>query len=229
MIRYFPSLIQGSEEWRAARCGLLTASEMKLILTPTLKIASNDKERTHLYELLAQRITKYVEPSYIGDDMLRGYDDEILARELYEEHYAPVKEMGFITNDEFGFTIGCSPDGLVGDDGMVESKSRRQKYQMETIVENFLEETIPQEYVLQVQTELLVTKRKWCDFLSYCGGLHMLAIRVYPIEAVQDAILAAAGAFEERLRGKMDRYAAALVSGARILPTERREMSEMHV
>lgn len=229
MIRYFPSLIQGSEEWRAARCGLLTASEMKLILTPTLKIASNDKERTHLYELLAQRITKYVEPSYIGDDMLRGYDDEILARELYEEHYAPVKEMGFITNDEFGFTIGCSPDGLVGDDGMVESKSRRQKYQMETIVENFLEETIPQEYVLQVQTELLVTKRKWCDFLSYCGGLHMLAIRVYPIEAVQDAILAAAGAFEERLRGKMDRYAAALVSGARILPTERRETQEMHV
>lgn len=229
MIKYFPSLIQGSEEWRAARCGLLTASEMKLILTPTLKVASNEKERSHLYELLAQRITKYVEPSYIGDDMLRGFDDEILARELYTEHYAPVREMGFITNDEFGFTLGCSPDGLVGDDGMVESKSRRQKYQMETIVENFLEETIPQEYILQVQTELLVTKRQWCDFLSYCGGLHMIAIRVYPIDAVQEAIINAAGAFEKRLAMKMDRYAEALVSKARILKTERRETQEMYV
>ena len=53
-----------------ARCGLLTASEMKLIITPTLKIASNDKERAHIYELAAQRITNYVEPSYVGDDKL---------------------------------------------------------------------------------------------------------------------------------------------------------------
>ncbi len=73
MITYYPDLIQGSDEWKSARCGLLTASEMKLIITPTtLKIASNDKERAHLYELLAQRITRYVEPSYISDDMLRG-------------------------------------------------------------------------------------------------------------------------------------------------------------
>ena len=59
-VKIHDDLVQGSEEWHAIRCGLLTASEMKLIITPTLKIASNDKERAHLYELLAQRITKYV-------------------------------------------------------------------------------------------------------------------------------------------------------------------------
>jgi hypothetical protein len=90
---YHAELIQGSEEWLQARCGLLTASEMKLIVTPTLKAASNDKERAHLYELLAQRISGYVEPSYISDDMLRGMDDEAEARRIYAESFAeaPVK------------------------------------------------------------------------------------------------------------------------------------------
>jgi len=68
-------MIQGSEEWFQARCGLLTASEMHLIVTPTLKPASNDKARSHLYELLAQRITQYVEPSYVSASMLRGQED----------------------------------------------------------------------------------------------------------------------------------------------------------
>ena len=77
-VTIYREMIQGSEEWSAARCGLLTASEMKLIVTPTLKAASNDKERGHLYELLAQRITRYVEPRYVTDDMLRGQNDDCL-------------------------------------------------------------------------------------------------------------------------------------------------------
>ena len=71
-IVYHAELIQGSEEWHALRCGVLTASEMKYIVTPTLKAASNEKERGHLYELLGQRITQHVEPNYVSDDMLRG-------------------------------------------------------------------------------------------------------------------------------------------------------------
>src|SRR6185503_2135159 len=121
-IRYHPELIQGSDEWLAARCGMLTASEMKLIITPSLKAASNDKERSHLFELMAQRVTGYVEPAYVSDDMLRGMADEVEARILYAKHYAPVTDMGFITNDRWGFTIGCSPDGLIGNDGMLECK-----------------------------------------------------------------------------------------------------------
>lgn len=228
-IKYHPDLIQGSDEWRAARCGLLTASEMKLILTPTLKVASNDKERAHTYELLAQRLTSYVEPQYISDDMLRGQTDEADARLLYAQHYAPVQDMGFITNDKFGFTLGCSPDGLVGDDGMIEVKSRRQRYQIETITENAQEGTIPADYTIQVQTALLVTERQWCDFVSFSGGLPMVTIRVLPIPAVQEAILIAASEFEARLEAKLGKYLAILESKARLIPTERRVEKDMFI
>lgn len=223
-----PNLIQGSDEWLAMRCGLLTASEMKLILTPTLKIAKNEKERAHLYELLAQRITGYVEPSYVSDDMLRGRDDEIEARLIYAKHYAPVQEVGFITNDKWGFTLGYSPDALVGDDGQIECKSRRQKYQVQTIIENVGEGTAPDDYMIQIQTGLLVTERKWCDFVSYSGGLPMAVVRVLPNPEMQRAILGAAVDFEARLREKLTSYHATLASMARLIPTERRIEQEMY-
>jgi hypothetical protein len=225
-ITHHPELAQGSEEWMAARCGLLTASEMKLILTPSLKIANNDKQRAHLFELLAQRITKYVEPRYIGDDMLRGMQDEIEARALYAEHYAPVTTTGFITRDDWGFTIGYSPDGLVGDDGLIECKSRRQKFQIETITEG----EMPADYLLQVQTGLLVSGRQWLDFVSYSGGLPMARIRVYPDDKVQTAIIEAATVFEECLAEKLKLYQARIGAGKLWLtPTERRVEQEMYV
>lgn len=223
MIHYHPDLIQGTEAWLAARCGILTASEMKLIITPTLKVASNDKERAHVWELAAQRITKYVEPTYIGDDMLRGMEDEIQARALYHETYAPVTEMGFITNDKWGFTIGASPDGLVGDDGLIECKSRRQKYQIETLASL----AMPDDYWIQVQTLLLVSERAWCDFISYSGGLPMVTLRVFPDEKVQAAIVDAATAFEERVALRIAQYRDTLASDARLIPTERRIEQEM--
>ena len=223
-IVYYTDLEQGSEEWLAARCGLLTASEMKLIVTPTLKAASNDKERAHMYELLAQRITGYVEPRYVSDDMLRGHDDEVEARILYSERFAPVEEMGFITNDEWGFTIGFSPDGLVGDDGFIECKSRRQKFQVQTIIDGVMDP----DYSIQVQTGFLVSKRKWCDHISYSGGLPMATIRIYPIPEIQDAILSAATAFEKRLAEKMTRYREVIATNTRLIPTERKIVQEMY-
>ncbi len=224
-IIYHSEFEQGSEEWKAVRCGLLTASEMKLIITPTLKAASNDKERSHTYELLAQRLTGYVEPHYINDDMLRGQEDEIEARILYAEHYAPVQEVGFITNDRFGFTIGYSPDGLVGDDGAIECKSRRAKYQLETIISA----TVPDDYLMQVQTALLVSERKWLDFVSFCGGLPMVVKRVYPDPKVQSAIVDAAITFEARLAARMEQYNYILATNTRLIPTERRVELEMHL
>lgn len=227
-VKIHDDLIQGSEEWMAARCGLLTASEMKYVLTPTLKVANNEKTRAHAWELAAQRISEYVEPTYIGDAMLRGHEDEILARALYAERYNPVRETGFVTNDEFGFTLGCSPDGLVGDDGMIECKSRIQKYQVQTIVEEFEGKGIPDDFVLQVQTGMLVCQRQWCDFISYSGGLPMAVIRVEADAEIQDAILTAATGFEERIGQIITDYRAALE--ARAYPeTERRVEEEMIV
>ena len=233
-ITYHNDLIQGSDEWLDARCGLLTASEAKLLVNiPAeetrikkngepykqrgMSPADNDKTRAHVWELLAQRLTRYVEPSYIGDAMLRGWRDEILARDLYSQHYAPVTEAGFITNDHWGFTLGYSPDGLVGNDGLIECKSRAQKFQIQTIAEN----EVPDEFMLQLQTGLLVTGRKWVDFISYSGGLPMFVKRVLPDRVMQEAIIDAAVAFEFTLSDKMLFYKAGLLEMPVVIETER--------
>jgi predicted phage-related endonuclease len=156
--------------------------------------------------------------------MLRGHEDEVEARILYAQRYAPVADMGFITNDAWGFTLGCSPDGLVGDDGMIECKSRRQKFQVETIING----EMPADYLIQVQTAMLVTGRQWCDFVSYSGGLPMVTIRVLPDAAVQAAIIKAATEFEARLADKLAAYHRAMeAADARLIPTERRIIEEI--
>ena len=225
MIRYYHDIEQGVAEWLALRCGILTASEIKLIMTPTLKVASNDKERAHLFELLAQRITGHTEPQYVSGDMLRGHEDEIEARIKYAEHYAPVKECGFITRNMGGIVIGYSPDGLVGDDGLIECKSRRQKYQVETI----MADEVPAEYMLQIQAGLLVSGRQWLDFISYSAGLPMFVKRVLPDERYRAAIIAAATEFENRLQLALDRYQSALKSMPVLINTERKIEEEMYL
>jgi hypothetical protein len=226
---------QGSERWHQARCGVLTASEFERLLTPPkpkpdggwsgLKVADNVKERAHLWELAAQRISGFVEPHYMSDAMLRGKDDEVAARELYSERYAKVQQVGLITNNKFGFKLACSPDGLVGRDGLIEIKSRCQRFQVQTTVENLWNDeakTIPEDYILQVQGLLLVSEREWCDFISYCGGLHMLVIRVFPDPVIQDAIVDAASKFEARINEAVRTYFGALKKYApRLTPTER--------
>lgn len=229
-ITYHEDLVQGSDEWLQARCGLLTASEFSLLLTPkTLKSADNPKSRAHCWEIAAQRITGYVEPHYISDAMLRGHEDEILARAAYDKHFAEVREVGFVTNSKWGFTLGCSPDGLVGDDGMIECKSRGQKFQVQTIVEHYESGAIPEDYILQVQGQMLVTGRKWCDLISYSGGLPMATMRVEADSTVQDAILEAASRFELRINEIVADYHAAIEGTPNMIPTERRVEQEMFV
>jgi hypothetical protein len=225
-IRIYPNVIQGSDEWLAMRCGLLTASEMKLVITPTLKAAANDKERAHVAELAAQRITGYVEPQYVSDDMLRGRDDEIEATNLYGKTYHPVESIGFITNDRFGFTIGYSPDAkLLGKNAGIENKSRRQKFQVDTICN--LE--MPSDYVIQLQTGLLVSEWDWIDFNSYSGGLPMITLRIWPDPVIQEAIVNVAGECERRICERVARYHEVLASDALLIPTERRIEQEMFV
>lgn len=226
-IKIHRDLIQGSDEWLDARKGILTASEMKLCLTPTLKQADNEKLRSHVWEIAAQRITDYVEPTYIGDDMIRGWSDEVLARAKYEEVTGrTVDEVGFITNDKWGFTIGYSPDGCVGTDGGIECKSRRQKFQVQTIVEWHRDKVIPTDYLLQVQTGLLVAEWEWLDLVSYSGGLHMPIMRVYPDPKVQEAIVQAASVFEAKVAAAVSDYREAAINWPL---TERRIEQEMFV
>ena len=226
MMKIYDNIEQGSDAWLEARRGLITASEMSLLLTPALKTANNDKSRAHIYELAAQRISGYTEPHYISNDMLRGHEDEVDARNLYSKKISPVRQCGFVTNDRWGFTLGYSPDGLVGDNGLIECKSRRQKYQIQTIAEHLPAGTIPDEYVLQVQTGLLVTERGWVDLVSYSGGLPMCIIRVLPDISVQLAIINAAAAAETQIAEKI----AAYNKNARgLFQTERRIVEDMHI
>jgi hypothetical protein len=205
---YHNEIVQGTDEWHAARCGILTASQVKLILTPTLKVANNEKTRAHVYELAAQRISQYTEPSYIGDDMLRGMEDEYLARALYSATYAPVAEVGFVTNEDHGFVLGYSPDGLVGDDGLIEIKSRKQKLQVQTIAAG----EVPDEHVMQLQAGLLATGRAWIDYISYSSGLPMATIRVYPDADIQAAIISAGIGFEAQVQAVVDAFFAAVAN-----------------
>lgn len=215
---------QGSDEWYAMRCGMLTASTMALILTPTLKQAKNDKSRSHVFELLGQQVTSHTEPQYISNDMLRGQEEEITARSLYSERYAEVETAGFITNDKWGFSLGFSPDGLVGEDGLIECKSRMQKFQAETIITA----KMPDDFALQVQTGLLVSERKWCDFISYCGGMPMFTTRVYPDEEMHKNIIEAARSFYEDVSGKKILYQERIADkNMRLIPTERRVEQEI--
>ena len=225
MIQLFPDLIQGSDAWLAARCGILTASQMKDLITPTGKVAKNDGQRILYYELLAQRITRHIDPQYMSDDMLRGQEEEVTGRILYDKTYARVTSCGFIINDEFGFPLGYSPDGLVGTDGLIEVKSRRAKYQIATLLKN----EVPLEYALQIQTGLFVSGRQWCDFISYSAGLPMLTIRVLPDPVLQDVISQAFIAFERWAETALDQYLglAHSPSPPRLIPTERRDDLEI--
>lgn len=216
-ITYHDNIEQGSDEWLALRCGVLTASEIKLIITPTLKSAANDKSRAHVMEITSQRISQYVEPTYISDDMLRGHEAEVFAREHYEREYGPVQQVGFITNDKWGFTLGYSPDGLVGEDGLWECKGPRQKRHVETILTG----EVPVDNMLQLQAGLLISERQWIDFTSYHGGLPMVTLRVWPDDKVQSAIVDAAGQFEESVQANLDRWGDRLGSDMRLIATER--------
>lgn len=228
-ITYHRDIIQGSDEWHQVRLGILTASEMKHVITAkTLKTADNETARQHVWELAAQRISRYVEPSYIGDDMLRGWEDEIKARAKYKEHTGQeVEEVGFITNDKWGFTIGYSPDGcVVGTKGGIECKSRRQKYQVQTVVEWHRMKTVPSDFLIQLQTGLLVAEWDWIDLVSYSGGLHMPIMRVYPDLKIQEAIIEAATVFEGKVAEAVKDYEKATVG---MVLTEREVEEEMYV
>ena len=150
-----PDLIQGTDEWHDQRRGIVTASVVGRLLTATGKPANNDTSRTLTAQLVAERITGWTDPVYVSDDMLRGTEDEPRAVDVYAEHFAPVTSTGFMVRDDWGFRIGYSPDGLVGDDGLIEVKSRRAKKQLQTI----LEDAVPAENMAQIQCGLLVSGR----------------------------------------------------------------------
>lgn len=183
---------QGTEAWFEARCGLVTASVIGKLITASLKVADNGTSRDLTRHLAAERITGHVEETYASRDMQRGTLDEHYARDEYSKQYAPASEVGFMVRDFGVFKIGYSPDGIVGNDGLIEIKSRNQKNH----VKNVLANEAPDENMAQIQCGLLVSGRKWCDYVDYSGGMALWPVRVYADPEWQAAIMAAVVKFE---------------------------------
>lgn len=193
-LKIYENLEQGTEEWLEARRGILTASVIgKLITTKTIKPASNETARGLMRELVAERITGHIEPVYISDDMEYGSFIEPIVRDLYSRHHAPVEEVGFMTREINGNLLGYSPDGLVGEDGLIEIKSRRQHIQLRA----FLNNEVPTANMAQIQAGLLVSGREWCDYISYCGGMPLFVRRVLPDQRWFEALTEAIAEFEK--------------------------------
>ncbi|MGD9753313.1 MAG: lambda exonuclease family protein [Acidimicrobiia bacterium] len=189
----YAQMDQGSEEWHDIRRGLVTASVVGKLLTPTLKVADNDTSRGLTAQLVAERITGLTDPTYANDDMMRGVMHEPIAREKYAEvNGVEVAEVGFLIRDDWGWPLGASPDGLVGDDGGLEVKCPRSKSHIRTIIRD----EMPAFYMAQVQACLLVSGRQWWDFVSFCAGLPMWTTRILPDPEWHRVIVAAVAQFE---------------------------------
>lgn len=192
-VEIFADLEQGTDEWLEVRRGILTASTVRNALTPTGRPAKNDRQRALWWRLLAERVTGRIEEVPQTAAMLRGHLDEPIAREAYEAaNFVVVDQVGFIRRDESDWTLGFSPDGLVGDVGIIEIKSRTPQHHVKTVLSG----EVPGEHMAQVQAGLLVTGREWCDYISFSAGLPLFTVRVMPDPDWQDAIITAAKAFK---------------------------------
>jgi putative phage-type endonuclease len=173
---------QGTPEWHQLRSGKVTASRVADILAQT-RTGPSASRQNYLIELALQRSTGTIEPSYTNAAMEWGTQTEPQARVAYEVETGNfVDQVAFIDHPTIAW-FGCSPDGLIGDDGLIEIKCPNSA----THWEYFKAKKPPQKYVTQMQTQLCVTGRKWCDFVSFDPRMpsrsQLLIVRVERDEA----------------------------------------------
>lgn len=177
MIQY--KVEQNSDEWFALRRGKFTASTFK-----DLFMGENTQGyKDAIYKVAFERLTNTSPESFTNEYMQRGNELEPEARAWYEfEKNVEVIKAGFF---EFNDWIGASPDGLVGEDGLLEIKC--PKYS--TMMDYLIKKELPKTYFHQVHGQLLVTDRQWCDFIAYHPSLPKLVLRVEREKKIDDEIL----------------------------------------
>ncbi|GAG80752.1 unnamed protein product, partial [marine sediment metagenome] len=152
---------QGTEEWLRVRMGKVTASNFAISMAKGKSGGVSKTRTTLMHKLIAERLTNEPQETYRNGAMEWGTETEPAAREYYEAvNDCIVKEVGFVEHNEY---IGCSPDGLVSEDGLLEIKCPNSA----THIGYILADKLPAVYKAQVQGQLWVTDRKWCDFVSY--------------------------------------------------------------
>lgn len=177
---------QRSPEWHTLRLGIPTASEFSRLVTS--KGAPSTSLSGYAMELASELFAGRPLDAFDGNVwMERGAELEAEAIRLYEfTTDRTVTPCGFITND--AGTAGCSPDGLVGDDGMLEIKCPKAERFMEAVVYHKKNGRAPSGYAQQTQGQLLLAERKWVDMLFYHPDLPPLIIRQQPDHAMFAAL-----------------------------------------
>lgn len=169
-------------DWLALRAGKFTGSDFVIML------GNGETKRKMILEKATEHILGKPcnKDHYTNSDMLRGIELEPIARQLYiQETFNEVEEVGFIEKDEY---CGVSPDGLVGEDGIIEIKCPKDT----VFVEQSITEKIKPEYYTQIQYALYITERQWCDYVAYNENFPLL-IRRYErdeehIEKIKNAL-----------------------------------------
>ena len=169
---------QGSDAWHQLRLGKVTASRVADILAKT-KTGASASRQNYLIELALQRVTGNIEPTYTNDAMAWGTATEPLARVAYEVKTGNfVDQIAFVDHSTISW-FGASPDGLVNNDGLIEIKCPNSATHWATIKDG----KPPTKYVIQMQTQMAVTQRKWCDFISFDPRMpersQLLIVRVF--------------------------------------------------
>ena len=155
-------IIQGSIEWLKVRCGKVTASRVADVVAKT-KTGQSASRTNYMAELIAERLTGEPAERFTNSAMQWGTEKEPEARSTYEFYRgAAVTEIGFVHHPKMEQS-GASPDGLIGDDGLVEIKCPATATHLDTL----LGQMVPSKYVNQIQWQLACTGRQWCDFVSY--------------------------------------------------------------
>jgi hypothetical protein len=190
---------QGTPEWFAARAGIPTASMYAAVMAQGKGGAPSKTRRTYMLKLAGERLTGEPSESYSNQHTERGHEHEPLARNAYAffADAEPV-QVGFIRS---GGT-GASPDALVGDSGLLEIKSKLPHLHLDVL----LEDKAPAEHIKQIQGQLWVAEREWCDFVSYCPRLPLFCKRVYRDEEKIAEIAAAVAKFNDELEEIVARF-----------------------
>jgi putative phage-type endonuclease len=157
---------QGSESWFQVRIGKVTASRVADVIAKT-KTGYSASRDNYMAQLVCERLTGQKGESFTNAAMQHGTETEPLARAAYEAlQDVLVDEVGFVPHPTIEMA-GASPDGLVGDDGLLEIKCPNTATHIDTL----LSQTVPGKYNTQMQFQMACTGRKWCDFVSFDNRL----------------------------------------------------------
>lgn len=200
-LEIFDSIEQGTPEWYQARLGIPTASEFDTVLATGRGGGESKTRRTYLYKLAGEILTGEPMYTFQNDHMQRGKEMETEARDMYvflSDH--ELHQVGFIRNG----SKGCSPDSLIGNDGMLEIKTKLAHLQCEVLEHD----EFPAEHKAQCQGQLWVAEREWVDFCSYWPKLPLFAKRAFRDEPYIKKLAAEVDRFNNELSDLVEKIRA---------------------